>query len=169
MHAMETGNDLPLLRRAGELICKWHHETMIRAAAELGTVQVLCWQSRDLCAASAACDASRTPRDAVQAVKESPRAEHAAFEREVLCLTVFARSGRCAGCSPSRHRQTSCGARWSGCACENSGRRDANNSARHRPTQTTDLAGKPVPIRTHLAAIGSSLGLCCHSGLPQIG
>lgn len=83
MHAMETGNDLPLLRRAGGLIGKWHHETMIRAAAELGTVQVLCWQSRDLCAASA-----RLVTQAERLVTQSKRS------RNLRALSTLHSSGR---------------------------------------------------------------------------
>jgi hypothetical protein len=53
MRATGNGNDLLLLQRTAWLICDWHRRTAVRAAAQRGTAQVLCWQSRDLCDASA--------------------------------------------------------------------------------------------------------------------
>jgi hypothetical protein len=47
------GNDLGLLMRAAGLIRAWHRRTAFRAAAQMGTAQVLHWQSLELCDASA--------------------------------------------------------------------------------------------------------------------
>jgi hypothetical protein len=72
MHATEKGNDLLLLRRAAVLICDWRRRTSVRAAAQRGTAQVLCWQSRELRATSA-----RLAREAESLVTQSMRLRQA--------------------------------------------------------------------------------------------
>ena len=69
--------DLPLFQRAAGILCGFSRRSRIRATAQTGTAQVLCWQSSSLCEASA-----RAVTEAAHLVARSRRSRNAGGNTE---------------------------------------------------------------------------------------